>query len=86
MYALALEDLAEAAALFRPQWEHTGGADGYVSLEVPPDVAYDAAATVAFARRLQARPASPTCWSRGAGLAGGLPAIGPIAPPLSIDR
>jgi Transaldolase/Fructose-6-phosphate aldolase len=26
--------------------------DGYVSLEVPPDVAYDAAATVALARRL----------------------------------
>ena len=26
--------------------------DGYVSLEVPPDVAYDAAATVALVRRL----------------------------------
>src|SRR6201986_2302840 len=51
VYALALEDLTEAAALFRPEWEHTGGADGYVSLEVPPDVAYDAAATVALARR-----------------------------------
>src|SRR4029077_1293593 len=42
VYALALEDLAEAAALFRPQWEQTQGVDGYVSLEVPPDVAYDA--------------------------------------------
>jgi len=52
VYALALEDLAEAAALFRPEWERTGGVDGYVSLEVPPDVAYDAAATVALARRL----------------------------------
>ena len=37
------QDLAEAAALFRPEWEHTEGVDGYVSLEVPPDVAYDAA-------------------------------------------
>src|SRR5262249_49159385 len=52
VYALALEDLAEAAALFRPEWEQTEGADGYVSLEVPPDVAYDAAATVSLARRL----------------------------------
>jgi transaldolase len=43
VYALALEDLAEAAALFRPEWEHTKDVDGYVSLEVPPDVAYDAA-------------------------------------------
>ena len=42
VYAPALEDLAEAAALFRPEWEHTEGADGYVSLEVPPDLAYDA--------------------------------------------
>jgi transaldolase len=52
VYALALEDLTEAAALFRPEWERTEGVDGYVSLEVPPDVAYDAAATVALARRL----------------------------------
>ena len=35
VYALALEDLTEAAALFRPEWEHTEGVDGYVSLEVP---------------------------------------------------
>ena len=39
VYALALEDLTEAAALFRPEWERTEGVDGYVSLEVPPDVA-----------------------------------------------
>jgi transaldolase len=50
VYALALEDLTEAAALFEPEWEQTGGVDGYVSLEVPPDVAYDAA------RRLRVRP------------------------------
>ena len=62
VYALALEDLAEAASLFRPEWERTAGVDGYVSLEVPPDVAYDAAATVALARRCTSRPASPTCW------------------------
>ena len=52
VYALALEDLTEAAALFRPAWEQTEGVDGYVSLEVPLGVAYDATATVAFARRL----------------------------------
>jgi Transaldolase/Fructose-6-phosphate aldolase len=57
VYALALEDLAEEAALFRPEWERTAGVDGYVSLEVPPDVAYDAPATAALARRL--RPPRP---------------------------
>src|SRR5262245_66183083 len=59
VYALALEDLAEAAALFRPEWEQTGGADGYVSLEVPPDVAYDAAATVSLAPRLHGQAEFP---------------------------
>jgi transaldolase len=62
--ALAPENLTEAAALFRPEWEHTEGVDGYVSLEVPPDVAYDAAATVALARRLRDQADFPTCWSR----------------------
>src|ERR1700727_2729120 len=37
VYALALEDLAEVAALFRPEWEKTGGVDGYVSVGVPPE-------------------------------------------------
>jgi transaldolase len=59
VYALALQDLAEAAALFRPAWEQTGGVDGYVSLEVPPDVAYDAAATVRLARRLHDQAGFP---------------------------
>src|SRR5215469_1864627 len=59
VYALALEDLAEAAALFRPEWERTAGADGYVSLEVPPDVAYDAPATIALARRLHDQAGFP---------------------------
>ena len=31
VYTLALEDLGAAAALFRPRWEETSGADGYVS-------------------------------------------------------
>jgi hypothetical protein len=46
------------AALFRPAWEHTEGVDGYVSLEVAPDAAYDAAATVALPRRLYGQFAS----------------------------
>jgi transaldolase len=59
VYALALEDLAEAAALFRATWERTAGTDGYVSLEVPPDVAYDAAATAALTPRLHNQAGFP---------------------------
>ena len=75
VYALALEDLAEAAALFRPAWEQTEGADGYVSLEVPPDVAYDAAATVAFARRLHDQAGFPNLLVKIPGTPQGLTAM-----------
>ena len=75
VYALALEDLAEAAALFRPEWEQTEGVDGYVSLEVPPDVAYDAAATVAFARRLHDQAGFPNLLVKIPGTPQGLTAM-----------
>jgi transaldolase len=75
VYALALEDLTEAAALFRPEWERTGGVDGYVSLEVPPDVAYDAAATVAFARRLHGQAGFPNLLVKIPGTPQGLTAM-----------
>lgn len=52
VYAVALEDLSEAAKLFRPAWERSQGADGFVSVEVPPDLAFDATGTVALAKRL----------------------------------
>src|SRR6201984_1018409 len=75
VYGLALEDLAEAATLFRPQWEHTEGVDGYVSLEVPPDVAYDAAATVALARRLHGQAGFPNLLVKIPGTPQGLTAM-----------
>ena len=75
VYALALEDLAEAAALFRPEWERTAGADGYVSLEVPPDVAYDAAATIALARRLHEQAGFPNLLVKIPGTPQGLTAM-----------
>ena len=75
VYALALEDLTEAAALFRPAWEHTEGVDGYVSLEVPPDVAYDAAATVALARRLHDQAGFPNLLVKIPGTPQGLTAM-----------
>jgi transaldolase len=59
--ALALEDVRRAAALLRPVYVASGGTDGFVSLEVTPDLAYDADATVAQAldlwHRLGARNA-----------------------------
>ena len=38
-FELALEDLTRAADLFRPMHERTNGVDGWVSLEVSPNLA-----------------------------------------------
>src|SRR5215813_11229279 len=51
-FELALEDLTQAADLFRPIYERTNGVDGYVSLEVSPVLAYDTKSTIAAARDL----------------------------------
>lgn len=51
---LARTDIQDACDLFAPIHERTGGLDGYVSLEVSPDIAYDTSKTVAEAQRLHA--------------------------------
>src|SRR6476659_7854136 len=45
-FELAIEDLARAADLFLPVHERTGGVDGWVSLEVSPQLAYDSDTTL----------------------------------------
>jgi transaldolase len=54
-FELALTDLREAAALFEPIHERTGGVDGWVSLEVSPELADDAEATIAQAAELHGK-------------------------------
>jgi transaldolase len=51
-WRLAEQDIRDACDLFRPIWDAGLGRDGYVSLEVDPDVAYDASATFAEAMRI----------------------------------
>ncbi len=50
--ALVLADIAQAADLLLPLYEASERLDGYISLEVSPTLAHDAAGTVAEARRL----------------------------------
>ncbi len=50
--ALAIQDIQDAADLFRPVYDRTNGIDGYVSLEVSPYVARDREATILEARKL----------------------------------
>lgn len=49
---LAIEDIRAAADMLAPIYEQTGRADGYVSLEVNPRLAYNTEGTIAEAERL----------------------------------
>ena len=51
-WAVASKDIKEACDIFMPVHEETGGRDGFISLEVQPDIAYDTEATVEEATRL----------------------------------
>ncbi len=56
-FALAVEDIERACDLMLPVWERTQGVDGFVSLEVDPDLAYDRDATLRQALELHERVA-----------------------------
>jgi transaldolase len=74
-FAIALEDITAAADLFRPVYDHSGGLDGFVSLEVSPRLADDADGTIAEARRLHAAAARPNVLIKVPGTPAGLIAI-----------
>lgn len=74
-FDLALEDLTQAADLFRPTHDQTDGVDGWVSLEVSPLLAYDTASTIAAAKSLHARAGRPNLFIKIPGTKEGLPAI-----------
>ncbi len=74
-FALAIADLRRAADLFAPVHDRTGGVDGFVSLEVSPDLAYDTDATIAQAKALCAKAARDNLFIKIPGTPEGLPAI-----------
>ena len=74
-FELAIEDLAQAADLFRPIWDRTNGVDGWVSLEVSPLLACDTASTTAATKELHARAKRPNLFIKIPGTREGLPAI-----------
>jgi transaldolase len=72
---LALEDLRRAAALFLPIHQATGGRDGWVSMEVSPLLADDAAATLAAAASIHAQAQLPNLYVKIPGTPAGISAI-----------
>jgi transaldolase len=74
-FELALEDITQAADLFRPVFERTAGVDGWVSLEVSPLLAYDTQTTLAEAKDLHARAGRRNLFIKIPGTREGIPAI-----------
>ncbi|HEY7065214.1 MAG TPA: transaldolase [Chloroflexota bacterium] len=74
-FDVALEDITQAADLFRDINAATNGIDGWVSLEVSPKLAYDAASTLAAAKALHARAKRPNLFIKIPGTPESLPAI-----------
>lgn len=74
-FVLATTDVRDACDAFRGVYETTAAVDGYVSLEVSPDLARDAAGTVAEARRLWAIVDRPNLMIKVPGTVEGAEAI-----------
>ena len=72
---LAVRDIRGAADVLRRVYDASGGADGFVSLEVAPDLAYDTEGTVADARRLWHMVDRPNLMVKVPATAEGIPAV-----------
>jgi transaldolase/glucose-6-phosphate isomerase len=73
--AAAFDDIRAAAAILRPVYDRTDGADGFVSFEVPASLADDTVATVAEARRIWNALALPNLMVKVPATPAGIPAI-----------
>ena len=72
---LAIKDVQMACDVMRPVWEEAGGADGFVSLEVEPSLAFDCDATRTQARELWESVDRPNVLIKIPGTEEALPAI-----------
>jgi transaldolase len=74
-FSLALQDIRDACDTLAPAYEATDGADGYVSMEVLPGLAYDTEATFEQARWIAKEVDRPNLMVKIPATMAGLPAI-----------
>ena len=72
---LVVDDVSVALGLLRPIYDSSNGADGFVSIEVAPDLAHETAATITTARNLHERINQPNLFVKIPATAEGVPAI-----------
>ena len=73
--ALARDDIRDACDVLRPVWDEGDGKDGWVSLEVDPNLAHDTQGTIDEAKRLHALVEKPNLLIKIPATPEGLPAI-----------
>lgn len=74
-WELVKQDIEDALALLRPFYDETNGHDGFVSVEVAPDLARNTDGTTEMARGLWSQIEEPNLLVKIPGTAEGLPAI-----------
>jgi transaldolase len=72
---LAMRDVTTACELLQPVWERTEGRDGYVSIEVDPNLADDTEGTIAQATHFHEAIARPNLLVKIPATDAGVPAI-----------
>ncbi len=72
---LVVDDVTSALTLLRQLYDSSGGGDGFVSVEVAPDLAHQTDATVEAARSLHARIHRPNLFVKIPATSEGVPAI-----------
>ncbi|MDQ6616263.1 MAG: transaldolase [Actinomycetota bacterium] len=72
---LVIDDVTKACGVLRPLYDQSGGADGFVSLEVAPSLARDTAGTIEAARNLHQRLGLPNLMVKIPATGEGVPAI-----------
>jgi transaldolase len=75
IFAITTDDVRDAADIFRPVFDATGGVDGRVSIEVSPDLAHNTSATIAQAKQLWGAVDRPNIHVKIPATKAGLPAI-----------
>lgn len=73
--SLIFDDIRHACDIFRPIYEETDGLDGYISIEVPPNIARDTESTIHEARRYYREIGRPNVMIKIPGTPEGLPAV-----------
>lgn len=72
---LVIDDVRGALEILRPTFDASGGLDGYVSIEVAPELAHDTDGTITAARHLHARIDAPNVFVKIPATAEGIPAV-----------